>query len=114
MPRPSRTKDPRPDIDVLTLCQEASEWLRRAGFELAYVSMKSEACYFCWPGRTDLLRVAAHKRDNRPLGLGRVVSRLTFHASSGRVPGHMRVSPEKVRAMIALAVGEYFMREGAR
>lgn len=113
MPTQGWKKDPKPDLDIYQLCEMASERLQQAGFELTYVSMKSEARYFSWPGRKDLLRVAAHSRDNKTLGVGRTVAKLTFPPSSP-IPGFLRITETKAESMIAFAVGQYFMRRDAR
>ena len=43
------------------VCERAAEALVGAGFVLNYISQKSEARYYRWPNREDVLRLAAHK-----------------------------------------------------
>lgn len=98
--------------DTLELCARAADMLRSAGFELRAISRASEASYFALPGRSGLLRVAAHERDsdrtaskNAP-----VIARLTLTGSHKDAPGTMRVSDAKFREMVARTIGFYMLR----
>lgn len=103
---------PRPDHDVHLLCTQASIDLKRAGFVLVNVSMRSEACYFRLPGRHGLLRVACHSQRHPPIGLGPVVATLTFRPDwrTGSAGGTLRINKEKIADMTALAAGQYLLR----
>ena len=100
--------------DTLELCDLASARLKEAGFVLAYSSDSSEACYYRWPDRPEVLRVAAHrfkkgkgyKRDD---GAARVASVLTFNHHLSDAPGKMKIAEEKIESMIASAIGRYFL-----
>ena len=101
----------KPERCVFELCHFASERIKAAGFEFCESSMKTEACYYRWPGKTTLLRVAAHRSDSRNKGIvGKTVSRLTFTGNHGTKPDKIRISDEKVDQMIAQAIGWYFLR----
>lgn len=107
-------KRPRPDHDVHVLCTRAAIALKRAGFVLVNVSMRSEACYYRIPGRHGLLRVASHGMRHPPSGLGDVVATPTFRPN-GPAPGSesrgtLRIAEEKIDHMIALAAGQYLLR----
>lgn len=92
----------------LEMCAEASGMLRAAGFVLANASRSSEACYYAFPGRVGLLRVAAHgssgpvHRDSRQP----VAARLTFS------PNIRPRSPEGMEKLVALVIGKFFLRTG--
>lgn len=92
----------------LEACNVAAFRLKSVGFEFRYSSMKSEACYYGWPDRQELLRIAAHSHDNDVRGLGKVVSRLTLNRQSIKFK-----SPESMEHVIALAIGHYFLKSAA-
>jgi hypothetical protein len=103
----------KPQHDTLELCTRAGTMLKAAGFELRFVSSQSEACYFAWPGKSALIRVASHsQRGKSPLGLvGNVIDRsLTFTPEKFAKPGHMRLSDEAFVTKVALAIGCYLIR----
>lgn len=91
--------------DRLAMVDYAVARLKRAGFELAYASMKSEACYYRFPGRDGVIRVAAHRYGGAAdyaVTLP-VFACLTF----GR---QMRPrSDAALETVVALAVGRYFL-----
>lgn len=84
----------------------AARMIKAAGFVLRYASMQSEACYYGWPGRTGMLRIAAHKGGKRSDGMGRgpVWARLTIY------PDHGRKNLLKIEHATAMAIGFYFLR----
>ena len=98
----------KPTQNVDALCAAAAEMLKKAGFELRHTSRRSEACYYALPGRDDLIRVAAHKWGGVS-GLSRVSAKITFSQGDSR-PGHMKMHPDKVRNMVAQAIGFYMMK----
>jgi hypothetical protein len=67
--------------------------------------MKSEACYYAYGGKQEVLRVAAHRfgRTNDRDIIQPVVSCLTFHEY------YWPKSQESVDSLIEFAVGRYFM-----
>lgn len=100
----------KPDQRTDDLCHRAADMLKRAGFEFHCASMKTEACYYCWPGKKSLLRVAAHSKKERPPGLSHVAAKVTFNGTCLSEPGFMRVADHKVETMVALAIGRYFLK----
>ncbi len=85
-------------------CDQAALMLKRAGFVLESVSMKSEACYYRLPDRNELLRIAAHKYGGpRQTKNTDVVSKLT-------ISKEMAPNDEKLERMVATAMGYYFLR----
>lgn len=59
--RPRRRFD-EDRIAPLAACTMAADMAKRAGFTLVWSSMKSEACYYCAPGRKGTLRIATHSK----------------------------------------------------
>lgn len=90
-------------------CAYANDLLKRIGFERAYVSMKSEATYFKWPGRHGVLRVATHPSKKGAIGLDNVVAKLTFRGNGFDAPETLRCSDGKIDSMIWIAVGQYMV-----
>ena len=95
--------------DRLALVDHAVVRLKEAGFELAYASMKSEACYYRFPGREGAIRVAAHRYGG---GADRAVT-LPVLACLTFGPDMRPASPEKLDTLVALAVGRYFLGNGS-
>ncbi len=100
----------KPTQNTLDLCDRAATMLRAAGFIFVNVSMKTEACYYRWPDRPHLLRIAAHRLKNPPIGLGPVVSKITFNGTHVDRPGMMKIADPKVDAVVEQAIGRYFLR----
>lgn len=99
------------NYDTLDLCRRAGDMLKRAGFVHFQTSMKTEAVYYRWPDRHHLIRVAAHG-GRAPRGSMRdnVVAKVTFRGTHCAPPGMMNISDEKVRVMVAHAIGVYFLK----
>jgi hypothetical protein len=97
-------------IATLAACDEAATLLKSAGFVLANVSLRSEASYYRWPGRDGLIRVATHGSDGAMVGLGHVLAKITFppYRFTGK-PDHIIINPDKVRTVVAIAIGLYFL-----
>jgi hypothetical protein len=99
-------------IDALkrTYCEYAAERLKAAGFVHHYTSMKSEACYYRYPGRNCLIRIATHAGSRAPKSLPAeslpTVARITFGQT------YNPKSWDAVDAQICRAVGRYFMWTG--
>jgi hypothetical protein len=96
----------------LEACRVAGEILKAAGFELRYTSMKSEACYYGWPGRPDVLRVAAHRHGHEDRWQMPVAATLTFNAANfrERKSGIPHLSRTHLMERLATAVGKYMLR----
>lgn len=101
-------RDVKPVRDTLELCGIATAMLKGAGFVLHCASRRSEACYYKWPGREELLRVAARSKDEVD-GLGNVVARITFDGTCLTGPGLMRISDDKIEQVVAAGIGRYFL-----
>lgn len=97
--------------DTLELCNHAIERLREAGFVRKYVSMKTEATYWQYPGRAGVLRIAAHQPRNKDWGLDEVHAFITFRGGRHHRT-QMSTGPERVEAVIWLAIGQYMVRAG--
>ena len=95
--------------DTFELMNEAVEILKRIGFEVANVSMKSEAIYLRWPGKDALVRIAVHSSKKTPLGLGYVASKIAFVGRHCDPPGKMSFTLEKLEKVLAPAIGRYFL-----
>lgn len=84
--------------------------LKSAGFELRFVSRKTEACYFAWPGRNEVLRVAAHKSGGDDYGLNKIVSKITFGQDAPKSrPGTLRISEGAFLDLVRRRIGEYML-----
>lgn len=95
--------------DALQLVDLANNMLRHAGFEVASVSLKSEATYWRWPGRRGVIRVSSHKFKGTLAGLDRVLARITFRG--GKERRHMVcISQQRVEGMVATAIGSYMLK----
>jgi hypothetical protein len=98
-------------VPTLAVCEEASDMLKAAGFELVAVSRHSEARYFRWPGKPGLLRVATHA-GRKMCGLEHVLASATFPPYLGTKvdkPDHTIINPDKVKTVVAVAIGLYFL-----
>lgn len=94
------------DSQRRTYCEYAVERLKAAGFVHHYTSMKSEACYYRYPGRDCLIRVAVHGSrapTTLPAGSLPTVARITFGST------YNPKSWDAVDSQIYRAVGRYFM-----
>lgn len=94
------------------MADRAAEMLKTAGFELRYVSMKSEACYYSWPGRDEVIRIATHRQNGPPRIVNnyKMVAKLTFSGTNLIRRGDTAVREDKLRTMVAVAIGTYFLR----
>jgi hypothetical protein len=94
----------KPSHDTLALADRMAALLKSAGFALRYVSMKSEACYYAWPGRNEVIRIATHrfgKNHGRPRDINGqiVVAKITLCGTHLMKPGQI----------VAAAIGQYFL-----
>ena len=97
------------DKQKRTYCEYATERLKLAGFVHNHTSMKSEACYYRYPGRNCLIRIATHAGStpkNLPCDSLPTVARITFGKT------YNPKSWDAVDAQIFRAVGRYFMWTG--
>lgn len=102
-------KHDRPIRNTLDLCNEAANILKKAGFAPRLASRKSEACYYGWPGRPHLLRVAEHRRKGREPN-DMIVASVTFHGNCHDTPGTTRITEDKLLQTVAEAIGRYMIR----
>lgn len=95
---------------TLEACAEAIELLKVAGFEVVSVSMKSEATYLRFPGRSGVLRVADHPGGKPMPGLDRIISRITFlpHQTC-KVPGSVVLTEDAIHSRVSKAIGAYMI-----
>ena len=105
-------KQPKPSYSTLDLCACAAEMVKQAGFVHHKTSMKTEACYYRWPDRGDLLRIATHAKGGDP-AQGKIVSRITFNGGLYEPPGMMKIADQKVESTVASAIGRYFLASAA-
>ena len=97
-----RSRDP---IDAVTAFDMAIKLVYEAGFTKAFVSMKTESCYFTHAGRPDvLMRLSMHKNSKSPMGLNNVVARASF------VPKNSHLSEYSVWNTMRFVIGDYFLR----
>jgi hypothetical protein len=96
--------------DTLELCARAGEILKRVGFVHHQTSLKTEAAYYKWPGRRELLRIAAHSRKKPCFGLDPVAAKITFSGNCLDPPGNIRMANGVFERMLAGAIGRYFLK----
>ena len=86
--------------------EEVAELVKKAGFILHENSMQSEACYYRYPGKSGLLRIAAHRYSRTQSRLNpakNVICCLTFGETyTAKCKG-------SVDAKIMMAVGKFFL-----
>lgn len=95
----------REPIDAFVALELAIAHAYKAGFTRAFVSMKTESCYFTHPGRPDvLMRLSMHKNNKSPMGLNNVVARAAF------TPTNSHLSEYMVWNTMRFVIGDYFLR----
>lgn len=92
-------------------CTLAGEMLRCAGFEHRYTSMKSEATYYGWPGRSAVIRVACHRASRSELNGVPILATITFNARNFKTDaaGVVLVPRSYAIRLIEQAVGKYML-----
>lgn len=106
----AKAHEPRRIITTLEACATATTLLRKAGFEVAYVSMRSEAVYFRFPGRPGVLRVADHAGGKGMPGLDRVLAKLTFLPHRLRKePDTLAIGDTSMHNLVCAAIGRYMI-----
>jgi hypothetical protein len=100
-------------ITNFELQDRTAAMLRGCGFDLVNVSRKSTACYYRFPGRFGLLRVAIHKKHekNDPLSGEPVLISINCQ---GFMPSptdwKFEITEAKIESDVARAVGLYMIR----
>lgn len=97
-------------FDTLDLCTHAADVLKKAGFEVAYVSRRSEAVYFKFPERHGLLRVSAHKHSGSRIGQEKVITTLTFTGNHHTGKDTLVCSEGAIETRITCAIGRYMIK----
>ena len=103
-------RDEKPTVYTDDLAHEAARLLRLAGFVLHCASRKTEACYYKWPGRKALIRVATHGKSKRAQISSDVVAALTFKGRHCDDPNTMRLHSQKFELMVWQAIGRYMIK----
>lgn len=87
----------------------ASEMLKSAGFIYYQTSMKSEAVYYKFPGRREVLRVSSHSRNKQKTlyGLDTVATSLTINF---RGCGKRGLRVLDIENRVAMAIGYFMLR----
>jgi hypothetical protein len=103
-------------ISPLAACDQAAGFLRKAGFALVWVSMKSEATYFQWPGRHGVLRVATHRKGSRNTWSkdGPTLVSCTFPEGNAGKDGLITMSDIYIEHVVANAIGLYLLRSSPK
>ena len=100
-------------IDPLIACDQAAAFVRQAGFILVWTSLKSEACYYAFPGRHGVLRIAAHpKRKDKAMALtnGPTLASATFCMGAVGKDGKVSMSDLHVENTVCNAIGRYMLK----
>jgi hypothetical protein len=95
-------------------CRHAGEILLRAGFQLRHRSLKSEACYYVWPDRRGLLRIAAHAGRGEVIDGQPIIAKLTFGYASPRdaQKQSLVLTMDQLEAQTAAAIGRFMIASG--
>jgi hypothetical protein len=97
----------KPKQNPIELMDKAMARLKDIGFTLAYVSMKSEACYFQYPGKKGVIRVSAHRlkcnKKKNSINGNHIISKITFNKNAPAM------SDYGFKRMMCDAVGTYFI-----
>jgi hypothetical protein len=110
-------REPKRIITTLEACDEAALILKRAGFVVKNVSMRSEAVYFKYPGMHGVIRVADHGPGTGGGNLGlvghdEIHARLTFLPDKKRAAaGTLVITEESVCNMVYMAIGRYMVAQ---
>src|SRR5271165_498281 len=101
-------------MDSGEACKRAGEILLVAGFQLRHRSLKSEACYYGWPGRNGLLRVAAHAGKAEVIDGQLIVAKLTFTYASPKaaLAKSLLLTKDQIEAQTAAAIGRFLIASG--
>lgn len=95
----------RDPIDAITALEFAIKLAYQAGFTRAFISRKTESCYFKHQGRPGvLMRLSMHKNSKSPIGMDPVVARAAF------APTNSHLSLYMVWNTMRFVIGDYFLR----
>lgn len=102
-----------PFLSVIEAIELAASLLKHAGFVLAFPSLKSEACYYTYPGRIGLIRIAAHKHNkthrNYSWGQKKLITKITFRTSKGNRDGITPFNANSLFTHIQVPIGKFFL-----
>lgn len=92
-------------------CAIAGEMLRNAGFEHRKTSMRSEAVYYGWPGRHQVIRVARHKAGQSELNGVPVMASVVFNERNFKpdAAGVRSISRGYIIREVGAAIGQYML-----
>ncbi len=93
------------EADCLTV---AAQMLKAAGFYHYQTSLRSEAAYYKFPGRSEVLRLSSHPRNKGKTlyGLNVVASCLTINFRGGTTA----LRATDIENRVAMAIGYFFLR----
>lgn len=99
-------------LHPLEACDKAAEFIKRAGFNLVWVSMQSTSCYYKFPNRHGVLRIATHRKGGRNEWSidGPTIVSITFPEGSIKKDGYLHLSNEYIENYSANAIGLYLIR----
>lgn len=95
----------------LEACALAGELLRAAGFEHRHTSLKSEAAYYGWPERHQVIRVACHRAHRSELNGIPIIATITFNVRNFKLDraGVSQIGREYLVNVVANAIGRYML-----
>lgn len=99
----------KPTVSTDDMAHEAARLLKLAGFVLHCPSRYTEACYYKWPGRVALLRVATHAKRKSIIS-GHVIEAITFRGTHLTGPTEMRLHSHKFELIVWRAIGRYMIK----
>ena len=103
-------------ITPLDACDRAAKLVRKAGFALVCASMKSTACYYSYPSRHGVLRIATYRKGGRNEWSkdGPTLVSVTFPDGGVNKDGHLHLTEEYIENHVANAIGLYLLRSTER
>jgi hypothetical protein len=98
-----KLRNPASDPRYLHMEYAASR-LKSMGFEFAFSSMRSEACYYGFPGLTGVIRVGLHRQSRREAATFKkpLITSIVFNRLQVKCI-------EEIYVLIWQATGRYFM-----
>jgi hypothetical protein len=98
-------------MDSAEACRRAGEIVMAAGFQLRHRSLKSEACYYGFPGRQGLLRIAAHAGKAEIIDGQLIIAKLTFTYASPKAAQQqsLLLTRDQLEAQTASAIGRFII-----
>ena len=103
-------------VTPLDACDRAAKLVRKAGFALVCASMKSTACYYSYPNRHGVLRIATHRKGGRNEWSkdGPTLVSVTFPDGGVRKDCHLYMTEEYIENHVANAIGLYLLRSAVK